>query len=176
MTDMTKAPGSNGVTATDVQTEGNDQDTNQGEMILNTTVIHNRPTAMQSQVAGYLVLDGTHDPRDIPDNYVHDLAPLDSHGFDVSLVRKGAGEWRAWVELSTSEGLLSAAELRELSVALAHEATRIGALNDGGHSVTRPGGQVVHPESLLMDALCSADVANRAVTRPRYFIKAGARS
>ncbi|TFC55363.1 hypothetical protein E3O47_00345 [Cryobacterium sp. TMT2-17-1] len=142
---------------------------------MNTTVIDNRPTAMHCEVAGCLVLDGTHDPRDVTDNYVHDLAPLDGHGFDVSPVRKGAEEWRAWVELSTSERLMSAVELREFSIALAHEATRIDALNDGGLSVTR-GGQLVHPDSLLMDALCSADIASRAVTRSRYSIKAGAQS
>lgn len=110
--------------------EGESTETRSKETTTITTLLDTRPTTtVDCHIPGCSAHPANHNARDTAADWLHDLAPLPGHAFDVSPSKSGASAWAGWVQVDTSARLLSAAELRELSAVLAAEATRVDALN-----------------------------------------------
>ena len=92
---------------------------------------------VRCEVTGCAALEWDHDPRECPADWVHHLAPLQGHRFNVSASKAGRAPWGAWVDADTSSQQMTAADLRELAAHLTAEAARVDALNSA-NGTTRP--------------------------------------
>ena len=81
------------------------------------------------EVTGCAGLEWDHDPRESPAEWVHHLAPLQGHRFNVSASKAGRAPWGARVDIDTASQQMTVADLRELAAHLTAEAGRVDALN-----------------------------------------------
>ncbi|GAB3122067.1 hypothetical protein [Glaciibacter psychrotolerans] len=133
---------------------------------------HNHPNAtIERDVQGCGARPATREVGENARDWVRNLPPVQGRNLELSLYTNGPAEGGARAEVDAGP-LREPVELRDLSAL--PEATRLDALNAGGLNVTGPGGRLLHPESVLMDALTWADSARRCVGRARYIITAGA--